>query len=100
MQRFSKFDADGKKLFQPELLATPRRSDQSNVTAEEFLYRDALDREERMRRRARAAKSSDKSVVNAKKINMTSEALLKRKAVRPFVIDHYHSSYVCHRRGK
>ncbi len=57
----------------------------NNVSADEFLYQDAKDREERFRMRAIDAKEEAVQTANCVKINSTSYAVLKKKAVSIFI---------------
>lgn len=87
MKQFESHDFDGNKMFQPNIaLKTPAHiavihsPSNNTISADEFLYRDALDREERMRQRLHSAKEEVDCSTNSKKINQKSELLLKRKA--------------------
>ena len=53
----------------------------NNISADEYLYRDARNREIRMQQRVVEAQEEMRSVVNAKKINPKSAQLLKKRAV-------------------
>ena len=53
----------------------------SNAAADEFLYQDARDREERCRLREREQQADIEAVAGAKKMNSSSLTLLRRKAV-------------------
>jgi hypothetical protein len=53
----------------------------SNAAADEFLYQDARDREERYRQREREQQAEIEAIAAAKKINSNSMTLLRRKAV-------------------
>ena len=56
-------------------------NDVSNAAADEFLYQDARDREERCRMREREQQAQIESKAAASKINSASIVLLRRKAV-------------------
>lgn len=71
----------GRKLFKPKLKPSPYVDLPSNITADEYLYRDAKDREVRMRLRLKSAAEEELEYASAKKINTNSELLIKRKAV-------------------
>ena len=81
-EQTQKFDENGRRLFQPVIHASPLVSNANdNIGADEFLYRDARNREERMRQLSREAKNELDNSMNARKMNSKSEQLLKRKAV-------------------
>ena len=54
----------------------------NNISADEYLYRDARNREIRMQQRVIEAQQELQSEVNAKKINPKSAQLLKKRAVK------------------
>lgn len=56
----------------------------STAAADEFLYQDARDREERFRVREREQQAQIEAKAAASKINSSSIVLLRRKAVREF----------------
>jgi len=58
----------------------------SNAAADEFLYQDARDREERCRMREREQQAQIESKAAASKINSASIVLLRRKAVSEHAI--------------
>jgi hypothetical protein len=98
------FDDDGKKMFVPTIIkkdaavtkdglltskahgdgssATDQRSITSTTAAaDEFLYLDAFDREERARRKHRQAEEEAEVLANTRKMNSSSLVLLRRRAV-------------------
>jgi hypothetical protein len=58
------------------------------AAADEFLYQDARDREERYRMRERELQSQIEARAAASKMNASSMTLLRRKAVRTFLDRH------------
>lgn len=98
------FDDDGKKMFVPTIikkdamvskdgLPTSKAhgdgsstADQRSITsttaaADEFLYLDAFDREERARRKHRQVEEEAEVLANTRKMNSSSLVLLRRRAV-------------------
>ena len=72
-------DAD---FMQPEKLVPPSPSASlSSAAADEFLYQDARDREERHRIRKKEIQAEAEARAGASKMNASSMTLLRRKAV-------------------
>lgn len=81
------YDADGRRLFQPQIpkhttAGELGKGPGNNVSADEYLYRDARNREIRMQQRVVEAQHELLSEVNARKINPKSAQLLKKRAER------------------
>lgn len=66
----------------PPPLAGPR-SHAAQAAADEFLYQDARDREERYRMREREQQADIEARAAASKMNASSLTLLRRRAVQP-----------------
>lgn len=102
------FDDDGKKMFVPTIIKKEKdavvatikdglptnkahsdsssSADQRSITsttaaADEFLYLDAFNREERARRKHRQAEEEAEVLANTRKMNSSSLVLLRRRAV-------------------
>jgi len=98
------FDDDGKKMFVPTIIKKDvavtkdglptnkahaggsSTADQRSITsttaaADEFLYLDAFDREERARRKHRQAEEEAEVLANTRKMNSSSLVLLRRRTV-------------------
>lgn len=89
------FDENGAKMFQPVVKhGSGPVLPSSNISADEFLYRDARDREERMRQRSVSAKEELAHYANSRKINTKSEVLIRRKAVSYKITSHPNNSYL------
>jgi hypothetical protein len=82
VKKSKNFDlTDGKKLFQPQIFTSRYVDLPSNISADEFLYRDARDREERLRLLRKHASDDSENKASSAKINTSSEILIKQKAV-------------------
>lgn len=91
------YDDEGNKLFIPRINKTsPIPSSDvieeiinnnssplfiNTIPADEYLYQDAKDREQRVKQRDKSFQQELDNVANRQKINSTSTILLKRKAV-------------------
>jgi len=109
------FDENGKKMFVPTIIKTKRdaaatrdelshskvhsdgnASEQRSINsttaaADEFLYLDAFEREERSRRRHRQVEAEAEVLANTRKMNSSSLVLLRRRAVSMSLSRyHYH----------
>jgi hypothetical protein len=74
-------DYDGEKMFTPRIMTNRVPPTMDNMPAEEFLYQDAKHKEERTKLRAIAYEEEAKLTASQKKMNASSNTLLKRKAV-------------------
>lgn len=105
VEKYSSFDENGRKLFTPKLSqatlrmhdndeinvrsninAPPSVTSANSIPAEEYLYRDARDREFRMRQRHAEQEQELESNINKKKMNPQSAKLLIRKSVRTVIL--------------
>jgi len=74
-------DFDGKRLFQPTSAQKPR-VEKGNMQVEEYLFRDAKDRVEKMDIKRENEKKSLERVASKQKMNKHSALLVKRKCER------------------
>jgi len=95
IEKSKKFDANGNRLFSPRIPKAPSSSSSSSsssastttpkgnsITVGEYMYRDAVDREERHKMRAVAAKAEAELGSRSFRNNKMSEKILRRKAER------------------
>jgi hypothetical protein len=91
IEKSKKFDANGNRLFSPRIAKAPSSSSSSassttpkgnSITVGEYMYRDAVDREERHKMRAVAAKAEAELGSSSFRNNKMSEKILRRKAER------------------
>jgi hypothetical protein len=79
------YDDSGRKLFQPEISRLPykfNRYDADTMPADEYLYRDARDREYRQQQRDAEVSMELEVSMGSRKMNARSSSLLKRRAER------------------
>ena len=88
--KFKNYDEHGQKLFIPTINDKEYKNDSisiSTAAVDEFLYLDAIDREERFRIRRREKELKAEQLASSSKMNKTSLKLLYKKAVRIFIIN-------------
>ena len=84
-EKAQKFDEmTGRKLFVPDLSSkvSSKTPPTSNVGVEEFLHRDAMERNERLNQLRESAAAETNRLANQSKLNKQSELMLKRKYER------------------
>jgi hypothetical protein len=77
--------ATGQKLYQPKITVKSRKiagSAETDTNAHEYMYRDAMDREERLRQLTRKTNADLEKVASASKTNKRSMILLRQRAER------------------
>ena len=98
IERRKKYDAYGNKLFSPQIPKSRRANSEAaastagtsgdappkgkSITAVEFMYRDARDREERQKMRLRAANAEAERGASSHRKNKKSVMILRQKAER------------------